>query len=80
MNSPVPPHKKLIVPREVSLLLGFNLFAVLWVHIFVVCSYTTKFVNIDFVAFLSVENVMSLRQHKYFQHFHFYKMLRLEKV
>ena len=60
MNSPVPPQK-LIVPREVCLLLGFNLFVVLWVHIFVVYSYTTKFVNIDFVAFLSVENVMILR-------------------
>ena len=55
MNSPVLPPKKLIVPREVCLLLGFKLFAVLWVHIFVVYSYTTKFVNIDFAAFLSVD-------------------------
>ena len=34
MNAPVLPPQKLIVPREVCLLLGFNLFAVLWVHIF----------------------------------------------
>ena len=34
MNSPVLPPQKLIVPREFSLQLGFNLFPVLWVHIF----------------------------------------------
>ena len=44
MNSPVLPPQKLIVPREFSLQLGFNLFPVLWVHIFVVHSYTTKLV------------------------------------
>ena len=42
MNSPVLPPQKLIVPREFSLQLGFNLFPVLWVHIFVVYSCTTK--------------------------------------
>ena len=83
MNSPVLPPQKLIVPREFSLLIGFNLFAVLWVHIAVVHSYTTKLINIDSIAFLSVENVMSLRQRKHFKHFkhfHFYKMLRLAKT
>ena len=44
MNSPVLPPRKLIVPQEFSLQLGFNLFPVLWVHIFVVYSYTTKLV------------------------------------
>ena len=44
MNSPVLPPQKLIVPQEFSLQLGFNLFLVLWVHIFVVYSYTTKLV------------------------------------
>ena len=44
MNSPVLPLQKLIVPREFSLQLGFNVFPVLWVHIFVVYSYTTKLV------------------------------------
>ena len=44
MNSPVLPPQKLIVPQEFSLQLGFNLFPVLWVHIFVVYSYTTKLV------------------------------------
>ena len=44
MNSPVLPLQKLIVPLEFSLQLGFNLFPVLWVHIFVVYSYTTKLV------------------------------------
>ena len=44
MNSPVLPPQKLIVPREFSLQLGFNLFPVLWVHIFVVYSCTTKLV------------------------------------
>ena len=44
MNSRVLPPQKLIVPQEFSLQLGFNLFLVLWVHIFVVYSYTTKLV------------------------------------
>ena len=44
MNSPVLPPQKLIVPREFSLQLGFNLFPVLWVHIFVVYSCATKLV------------------------------------
>ena len=44
MNSPVLPPQKLIVPQEFSLQLGFNLFPVVWVHIFVVYSYTTKLV------------------------------------
>ena len=44
MNSPVLPPQTLIVPQEFSLQLGFNLFPVLWVHIFVVYSYTTKLV------------------------------------
>ena len=44
MNSPVLPPQTFIVPREFSLQLGFNLFPVLWVHIFVVYSCTTKLV------------------------------------
>ena len=44
LSSPVLPPQKLIVPREFSLQQGFNLFPVLWVHIFVVYSYTTKLV------------------------------------
>ena len=44
MNSPVLPPQKLIVPQEFSLQLGSNLFLVLWMHIFVVYSYTTKLV------------------------------------
>ena len=44
MNSPVLPPQKLIVPQEFSLQLGFNLFPVLWVHIFVVYTDTTKLV------------------------------------
>ena len=44
MNSPVLPPQKLIVPQEFSLQLGFNLFPVVWVHIFVVYSCTTELV------------------------------------
>jgi len=47
MNSPVLPPQKLIVLQEFSLQLGFNLFAVLWVHIFVVYSYATKLVSYE---------------------------------
>ena len=41
---PCTTLQKLIVPLQFSLQLGFNLFPVLWVHLFVVYSYTTKLV------------------------------------